>query len=63
MNTEPDDLEPNECARCHETFDVPFDKEPTKYCHDCAHFVVEELEAKLEQVTKERDELRHTLGL
>lgn len=36
------------CARCGEEYDMPIGAEPTKYCHDCAHERVAELEALIE---------------
>lgn len=40
---------PPECARCHEEYNLSdFDMEITKYCHNCAHARVAELEAALE---------------
>lgn len=39
-----------ECARCHTAYSVKFGDEPTRFCHNCAHEVVEELLADRQDV-------------
>ena len=39
--------EPPICARCDEEYSLEWGLDPTKYCHQCAHIVVDELEAQL----------------
>lgn len=43
------------CAACGEVYDMDFDQVPTKYCNDCAHVKVEELEREL-QIIRDSDE-------
>lgn len=41
------------CARCKEEYTMTgFDKEPTKYCDDCAHKVVEELQLTINRLAE-----------
>jgi hypothetical protein len=44
-----DEREPNTCARCHETCVVEFGDEASLLCHDCAHWVVDQLPSLLAQ--------------
>lgn len=36
------------CERCNATMCVEYGDEPTPHCHDCAHDLVDELHAKLD---------------
>lgn len=40
--------EPPVCARCGEEYTIEYGDEPTKYCHSCAHIVLEGLEQEFE---------------
>ena len=42
--------EPPICSRCGEEYTLEWDHEPTKYCHGCAHKLLDELEAKQQLV-------------
>lgn len=35
------------CKRCGEEYRLEFDEEPTPYCDDCAHVVVDELKRRV----------------
>ena len=39
--------EDRECGRCHETMHIPPGAEPSEFCHDCAHSLVDELRARV----------------
>lgn len=52
--------QPPECARCGEEYSMDFGMEPTKYCDECAHSRVEELEAENDQI---RRALSNTLSI
>lgn len=41
--------EDRECGRCHETMHIPPGAEPSEFCHDCAHSLVDELRAERDQ--------------
>ncbi len=41
--------EPPICARCEDEYSLEFGLEPTKYCHECAHKLVAELEKENDQ--------------
>ena len=41
--------EPPVCARCEEEYSLDFGLDPTRYCHECAHAKVYELEEELNQ--------------
>ena len=41
--------EPYDCPRCRTSIHIGDGLEPSKYCNTCAHDVVEELEAKLNE--------------
>jgi len=40
------------CARCHTDYTMDWSDEPTKYCDNCAHLLIEELEARETLVQK-----------
>jgi uncharacterized small protein (DUF1192 family) len=51
-----DDDDDDICKRCHEAYDMPDGAEPTPYCNQCAHELVEEQCEQIAALTKERDE-------
>ena len=42
--------EDRECGRCHETMHIPPGAEPSEFCHDCAHSLVDELRARVAEL-------------
>lgn len=38
----------DECARCNQAMRIRDGDEPTKYCDHCAHAILEDIEARLE---------------
>lgn len=49
--------EDRECGRCHETMHIPPGAEPSEFCHDCAHSLVDELRAMVAELEAERASL------
>jgi hypothetical protein len=42
------------CARCHRSYHCESGDDPTKYCHECAHLRVDELEESISRMIKDR---------
>ena len=47
--------EDRECGRCHETMHIPPGAEPSEFCHDCAHSLVDELRARVAELEERLD--------
>lgn len=47
-----------ECKRCRQDYSVRDGCDPTKYCDDCAHEVVEKLERRVEVLKREFEKLQ-----
>jgi uncharacterized Zn ribbon protein len=44
-----------ECARCHEEYALRDGQEPTEFCDECAHKVIDELRAQLRAAQTEAE--------
>lgn len=42
----------NECDRCGEIYDCPDEADHSKYCNECAHEIVEDLELRISVAVK-----------
>lgn len=49
--------EDRECGRCHETMHIPPGAEPSEFCHDCAHSLVDELRARVAELEADAERL------